>query len=119
MILAVHSFHWGYRFVLMAIANALCRAMGDAFGPLYAAALLRAAQTLPASSTAADWSTGLRRPSYPRLGRARPRDWYAGRGRRGGRHLDESDLGAVRDQLTPNLGSFRAETGLHSTARPS
>ena len=45
--------------VLTAIANALRRAMGGTSGPLYAAALLRAAQTLPASPTATDWSAGL------------------------------------------------------------
>jgi dihydroxyacetone kinase len=45
--------------VLVAIANALRRAMGGTSGPLYAAALLRAAQTLPARPTAADWSAGL------------------------------------------------------------
>ena len=43
----------------MAIANALRRAMGGTSGPLYATALLRAAQTLPASPTATDWSAGL------------------------------------------------------------
>ena len=45
--------------VLTAIANALRRAMGGTSGRLYAAALLRAAQTLPASPTATDWSAGL------------------------------------------------------------
>jgi len=45
--------------VLTAMANVLRRAMGGTSGPLYAAALLRAAQTLPASPTATDWSAGL------------------------------------------------------------
>jgi dihydroxyacetone kinase len=45
--------------VLVTIANALRRAMGGTSGPLYATALLRAAQTLPASPTATDWSAGL------------------------------------------------------------
>src|SRR5262249_38258990 len=62
--------------VLTAIANALRRAMGGTSGPLYAAALLRAAQTLPASPTAADWSAGLAAAvdAIAELGGAKPGD---------------------------------------------
>jgi ATP-dependent dihydroxyacetone kinase len=62
--------------VLVAIANALRRAVGGTSGPLYAAALLRAAQTLPSSPTAADWSAGLAAAvdAIAELGGAKPGD---------------------------------------------
>jgi dihydroxyacetone kinase len=62
--------------VLMALANALRRAMGGTSGPLYAAALLRAAQTLPASPAATDWSASLVAAvdAIAELGGAKPGD---------------------------------------------
>lgn len=45
--------------VLIFVANALRRAMGGTSGPLYATALLRAAQAIPANPDPADWSAGL------------------------------------------------------------
>jgi ATP-dependent dihydroxyacetone kinase len=45
--------------VLIRIADALRRAIGGSSGPFYATALLRAAQTLPETPTAPDWSTAL------------------------------------------------------------
>jgi dihydroxyacetone kinase len=62
--------------MLMAVANALRRAMGGTSGPLYAAALLRAAQTLPTNPAAADWSAGLAAAAdaIAELGGAKPGD---------------------------------------------
>ena len=45
--------------VLIFVANALRRAMGGTSGPLYATALLRAAQGIPADPDAMDWAAGL------------------------------------------------------------
>jgi ATP-dependent dihydroxyacetone kinase len=45
--------------VLTRIADALRRAMGGTSGPLYATALLRAAQRLPETPTPLDWSVAL------------------------------------------------------------
>jgi ATP-dependent dihydroxyacetone kinase len=45
--------------VLTRIADALRRAIGGTSGPLYATALLRAAQTLPETPAAPDWSAAL------------------------------------------------------------
>jgi ATP-dependent dihydroxyacetone kinase len=45
---------------LARIGDALRRAIGGSSGPLYATALLRAARTLPARPTPADWAKGFR-----------------------------------------------------------
>jgi ATP-dependent dihydroxyacetone kinase len=45
--------------ILIFVANALRRAMGGTSGPLYATALLRAAQAIPADPDAMDWAAGL------------------------------------------------------------
>jgi ATP-dependent dihydroxyacetone kinase len=45
---------------LTRIGDALRRAIGGSSGPLYATALLRAARTLPARPTPADWAKGFR-----------------------------------------------------------
>jgi ATP-dependent dihydroxyacetone kinase len=45
---------------LIRIGDALRRAIGGSSGPLYATALLRAARTLPARPTPADWAKGFR-----------------------------------------------------------
>jgi dihydroxyacetone kinase len=62
--------------VLIGIANALRRAMGGTSGPLYATALLRAAQSLPENPAGTDWSAGLVAAvdAIAELGGARPGD---------------------------------------------
>ena len=62
--------------VLIGIANALRRAMGGTSGPLYATALLRAAQTLPENPAGTDWSAGLAAAvdAIAELGGAKPGD---------------------------------------------
>jgi dihydroxyacetone kinase len=62
--------------VLIGIANALRRAMGGTSGPLYATALLRAAQILPENPAGTDWSMGLAAAvdAIAELGGAKPGD---------------------------------------------
>jgi dihydroxyacetone kinase len=62
--------------VLTRIADALRRAIGGSSGPFYATALLRAAQTLPETSTAPDWSAALAAGvnAITELGGAKPGD---------------------------------------------
>lgn len=62
--------------VMMAMADALRRSMGGTSGPLYATALLRAAQTLPEDPAAADWSAAFEAgvEAIAELGGARPGD---------------------------------------------
>jgi dihydroxyacetone kinase len=62
--------------VLTRIADALRRAIGGTSGPFYATALLRAAQSLPETSAASDWSTALAAgvDAIGELGGAKPGD---------------------------------------------
>jgi dihydroxyacetone kinase len=62
--------------VLTRIADALRRAIGGTSGPLYATALLRAAQTLPETPAAPDWSAALAAGvnAIAELGGAKPGD---------------------------------------------
>ncbi len=62
--------------VLTRIADALRRAIGGTSGPLYATALLRAAQTLPETPDALDWSAALAAGvnAIAELGGAKPGD---------------------------------------------
>ena len=62
--------------VLTRIADALRRAIAGSSGPFYATALLRAAQTLPQTPTARDWSVALSAGvgAVAELGGAKPSD---------------------------------------------
>jgi dihydroxyacetone kinase len=62
--------------VLTRVADALRRAIGGTSGPLYATALLRAAQTLPETPAAPDWCTALAAgiDAIAELGGAKPGD---------------------------------------------
>ena len=62
--------------MLTRIADALRRAIGGSSGPFYATALLRAAQTLPETPTAPDWSAALAAGvnAITELGGAKPGD---------------------------------------------
>jgi dihydroxyacetone kinase len=62
--------------VLSRVADALRRAMGGTSGPLYATALLRAAQILPETPAAPDWSAALTAgvDAIGELGGAKPGD---------------------------------------------
>jgi ATP-dependent dihydroxyacetone kinase len=62
--------------VLTRIADTLRRAIGGTSGPLYATALLRAAQTLPETPAALDWSAALAAGvnAIAELGGAKPGD---------------------------------------------
>lgn len=62
--------------VLIGIADALRRVIGGSSGPFYATALLRAAQSLPETPSASDWSTALDAgaKAIAELGGAKPGD---------------------------------------------
>ena len=62
--------------VLTRMADALRRAIGGSSGPFYATALLRAAQTLPETPAASDWSAALTAgvEAVAELGGAKPGD---------------------------------------------
>jgi dihydroxyacetone kinase len=61
---------------LARIGDALRRAIGGSSGPFYAAALLRAARTLPTTPTAGDWARSFRAgvEALAELGSAKPGD---------------------------------------------
>ena len=61
---------------LARIGDALRRAIGGSSGPFYAAALLRAARTLPTTPTAGDWARSFRAgvEALAELGGAKPGD---------------------------------------------